>query len=147
MLWKSHRIMFKQYKTVIFLHQALFIEAFLSIWLWAETRTLSSTDVQSRAAGPEQDINLTEGQFVHSEELWGSNRISVASTVMKNKNDSQARSWLSELRSNLNDKCAPGLTLTDPHESSKLHGIKHNCAALVCLRLDKHFPAVCGWNG
>lgn len=44
------------------------------------------------AAGPEEDINIAEGQFVHSEELWSSNGITATSTVLKNKNESQASS-------------------------------------------------------
>ncbi len=118
----------------ISLHQAWFIKACsFGIWVsdmlvWAETWTLSSDEIQSRVAGPEEDINLAEGQFMHLEELWSSNWITAASTVLKNENESQASSWLSKLWSYLHDKCALGLTLTDPHRGSKLYRIKHNCA-------------------
>lgn len=59
----------------IFLNKVWFINACLLVYwlpsfLVRADMWISGSDVQFMAVGPKEDINLAEGQFIYSEELW-----------------------------------------------------------------------------
>lgn len=137
----------------IFLHQACFIKFcllgyWLSSFLVRADMWISGSDVQFMAVGPEEDINLAEGQFIYLEELWISKWITLPLLLWKIKmNPRQVVNCPSfDLICLTNvQRSSHWQICTEARKYIELSTIVQSKSFFK--KLDKHFPAVLAQNG